>query len=162
MLKEALTRHESMIVAFGDLHGCLTLGSHRNAGCFAGYLDRLCRALNGATLKPLGITLTAAIADGFEPACPPERIGLILAELVTNAAKHAFQGRSAGTVAIALQRRDARWQLAVSDNGRGLAGKKLGVGAGLIETLARAAGGTLTVETRSGGTTFTVTFAAET
>jgi two-component sensor histidine kinase len=48
-------------------------------------------------------------------------IGLILNEVVTNAAKHAFPGRSAGTVKIGLNRSvDGDFIFSVQDNGVGL------------------------------------------
>jgi len=46
--------------------------------------------------------------------------GLILNELVSNALKHAFQGRENGTVRICLEKTDNRLNLCVEDNGVGV------------------------------------------
>lgn len=153
-VRAALTRHEQMIAAFGELHGCLTVGSRRNAGALPDYLDRLCTALNQAVLEPLGIRCTVIAERGLVPAYHPERLGLIVAELVTNAAKHAFNGRPGGLVTVRLGRKAGRWRCSVSDDGTGLGQGACGVGAELVETLVHAIGATLSVETGEAGTSF--------
>ncbi len=48
-------------------------------------------------------------------------VGLILTELVSNALRHAFRGRTGGEIAISMRRLDAsRLRLEVTDNGVGL------------------------------------------
>ena len=81
-------------------------------------------------------------------------VGLIVNELVTNAAKHAFDEGVGGTIAVTLAATEGGWRLTVRDDGKGLPGdyarSKRGLGRGLIDGFSRQAGGTLTVETGPG------------
>ncbi len=90
--------------------------------------------------------------------------GLIVAELVTNAMKHAFPGQRRGELHIGLLARGDRWELAVADNGVGLAGPVEpqggnSLGLKLVEALARQLRGTVEVQTQA-GTKVKVSFAA--
>jgi two-component sensor histidine kinase len=46
--------------------------------------------------------------------------GLVVNELMTNALKHAFAGREAGTVRLECAAEDDEWRVVVADNGLGL------------------------------------------
>ena len=72
-----------------------------------------------------------------------ERLGLVIAELVTNAAKHAFHGRDDGLVRVELINRINSWVCIVSDNGIGTVMAPLGVGSKILERLVGALDGTL-------------------
>jgi two-component system, sensor histidine kinase PdtaS len=88
-------------------------------------------------------------------------LGLIVSELVTNALKHAFEGRESGTILVRVRQTDGAGQLTVRDNGRGLpaATRPSATGLGLVELLTRQIGGTLRQKTRpEGGAQFRVTF----
>jgi two-component sensor histidine kinase len=90
-------------------------------------------------------------------------IGLLINELVTNAAKHAFAGRERGAVAIEFRRQDNGWRLVVADDGVGFdptAVSKTGLGQRLVEAFARQANGTLTTESNNAGTRVVVDFKA--
>ncbi len=107
-----------------------------------------------------GVTVDVGPVD-IELAVP---CGLIVAELVTNALKHAFPGQHRGELRISLLARDGRWELAVADNGVGLAGKPEpgrggSLGLKLVEALARQLHGSIDVDTQD-GTTIKVSFAA--
>jgi two-component sensor histidine kinase len=81
-------------------------------------------------------------------------LGLIVNELVTNAAKHAFAGISAPRIRLSLDRADARHlRLVVADNGTGMspAAEGSGFGTQLLSALVEQHEGTLTVDA-SGGT----------
>jgi PAS domain S-box-containing protein len=92
--------------------------------------------------------------------------GLILNELVSNALKHAFRGRTEGEVRVGLgMRGDGKAVLRVSDNGIGLPEgrawkRSRSLGLHLIDLLTKQLGAT--VETRvEGGTEFEITFEPE-
>jgi two-component sensor histidine kinase len=88
-------------------------------------------------------------------------LGLLVHELVMNAAKHAFGDRG-GVIHISLQRHDAQWRLSVSDDGKGLPADfdgRSGLGRRLIEAFAKQAGGALVIE-RAKGASFRVDFKA--
>lgn len=127
------------------------------------YLKDLCNALSDALLLRGGVTLSCD-AD----AAPIQRdhavsIGLIVNELVTNAAKHAFAGRESGTIRVSWKRKpEGGWRLIVADDGAGLPpGRRPkrtdgGLGQRLVEAFAKQAGGTLTAASDAGGTRVTM------
>ena len=47
-------------------------------------------------------------------------LGLVINELITNALKHAFEGREAGAVHLTLKEEGDKLKLVVSDNGIGM------------------------------------------
>jgi two-component sensor histidine kinase len=86
-----------------------------------------------------------------------ERLGLVITELVTNAAKHSFHGRNDGLVRVELIKRIDSWVCVVSDNGVGTAVRSLGVGSKIVKRLVRALGGKLVRKSRRDGTSVVVT-----
>jgi two-component sensor histidine kinase len=86
-----------------------------------------------------------------------ELLGLVIAELVTNAAKHAFHRRSGGSVQVALFNKNDSWVCVVSDNGVGTATASLGVGSKILKQLVRALGGTFVRRSGRSGTSVIVT-----
>ena len=63
-------------------------------------------------------------------------LAVVLTEVVTNAVEHGLAERS-GVVAVNAERKAKQLTITISDNGKGLAGAKLGDGLGtqLIKTL---------------------------
>jgi anti-sigma regulatory factor (Ser/Thr protein kinase) len=125
------------------------------------YLTRLCQAKVAAELERRGTTLRLAVRSplALDPArC--WRVGLIVSELITNAARHGLpSGRgeifiSAGVNADGVVCR-------VSDNGAATAALRPGLGTRLVDALAAELDGH--VERRFGGdgATITLTFPAQ-
>jgi PAS domain S-box-containing protein len=91
----------------------------------------------------------------------------ILQELVSNAFRHAFAERTAGSVVVRLAKADGRVRLTVRDNGRGLPSHVLdddgrvreigSLGLVLVELLAHQIGGRLDIDVDR-GTTVSLTF----
>jgi two-component sensor histidine kinase len=79
-------------------------------------------------------------------------IGLLLAELITNAGKHAFPDDRPGTVRVSLERSADGFELMLEDDGIGMATghQEAGLGTTLISRLARQAGGEVTVTSEPG------------
>jgi two-component sensor histidine kinase len=142
-LRTSLARCEARIVAFGNLHRALIIGAAQEWILVQNYIQHLCEALSDALLRPLGIRFEV-FADAVKlPSEQCELLGLVIAELVTNVAKHAFHGRSGGLVRVALFDRSDSWVCVVSDNGVGTAMASVGVGSRIFEQLVRALGGTV-------------------
>jgi two-component sensor histidine kinase len=126
------------------------------------YLIDLCEALSEALLLRGGVTLTCDADPAPIPRDDAVSIGLVVNELVTNAAKHAFAGRDHGLIAVAWKRHGDRWRLTVSDDGVGMPPEPRaakgdgGLGQRLIEGFARQAKGTLTTASGAHGTTVTM------
>jgi two-component sensor histidine kinase len=101
------------------------------------YLRRLCDDLAGI----LGVQVEVDGEDGFLPTTSIQPVGMIVNELVTNAAKHG-----AGTIAVTYKGRDDR-KLVVCDEGKGLprdfdpAKSASGLGMKIVDVMARQLGG---------------------
>ena len=87
------------------------------------------------------------------------RVGLIVNELVTNAAKHAFPEGS-GTIFVRYRRTGDRLNLEISDDGRGIDSNHVaptGLGQKLVQALVRQLDGAIEMRT-DGGTTYAISF----
>jgi len=130
------------------------------------YLGDLCAALSESLFLKGGIILTC---DCDKAAVPRDRavsMGLVVNELVTNAAKHAFPGRDLGTITVTFRTKENGWLLKVADDGVGMpamaapARHDNGLGSRLIEAFARQAGGVISTESDQSGTRVTLELAA--
>jgi two-component sensor histidine kinase len=160
---EALTAAMTRVDSIARAHRHLYRDGQGSEVNVRDYLNDLCSALAEALLLRGGVTLECD-AD----AAPIKRddavsIGLIVNELVTNAAKHAFTGRESGEIHVSWKRRDeGGWRLTVTDNGVGMpSGARVkrrdgGLGTRLIEAFARQAGGVLTTTSDGDGTRATM------
>jgi len=155
-LPKAIDGFERRILAFGRLYDLLSNGSDRRYTSIGDYVGSLSRALAVAILEPKGIRCEAAIGYGFLESKRCERLGLIIAELVTNAAKHAFPNQQPGLIRIEAFYHDGFWHCTVKDSGIGTCGVRRGVGGRIVEDLARSIGGHAVTESCSNGTTVTV------
>jgi two-component system, sensor histidine kinase PdtaS len=83
-------------------------------------------------------------------------IGLILKELMTNAAKYAFPGHRNGKIQVVFTREGDQYRLTVADNGVGstLGGSRQGTGLGLemVCNMAKQLGGSFEMTARDGMT----------
>ncbi|MBK7258946.1 MAG: GAF domain-containing protein [Ignavibacteriae bacterium] len=128
------------------------------------YSDTLTTRIAQASIRP-GITVHASGSSalvGIDTAVP---VGLILNELVTNALKHGFEGRTEGHVHVDVRRRDEKTvELTVEDDGIGLpAGTDVraisSMGMTLVVGLVEQLMGTMAID-RNNGTKFTIAFPA--
>lgn len=162
-LSSALTRVESIARAHRHLYrgGAATPGDVD----MAVYLEELCTALAEALFLRGAITLDCLCDHGTLPRDRAVSIGLIVNELVTNAAKHAFAGRESGRIEVRFEVAVGGWKLVVRDDGVGLPAepkprKDGGLGQRLIDGFVRQARGTATTETGAEGTRVTVVLEA--
>jgi two-component sensor histidine kinase len=154
-LPKAIDGFERRILAFGRLYDLLARHSDRRYTSVGDYIGSLSLALAAAILEPRGIRCEATIGDGFLESRRCERLGLIIVELVTNAAKHAFPNQQAGLIRIEAFYGDGFWHCTVKDSGIGARGAR-GVGGRIVEDLARSMGGHAVADSDSDGTTVTV------
>lgn len=124
----ALDRFERRVVAFGRLYHILSSGGGERTVAVAGFFENLCGALMEAILEPIGIHCELTVEDGTLPERQCNRLGLIVAELVTNAAKHAFRGEFGGLIRVEALTRNRSLHCTVSDNGVGMTGSAQGTG----------------------------------
>lgn len=154
-LPKAIAGFERRILAFGRLYDLLSNGSDRPYTSVGDYVGSLSLALAAAILEPRGIRCESTIGEGFLESKRCERLGLIITELVTNAAKHAFPNRQPGLIRIEVLYRDDCWHCTVEDSGVGCRGAR-GIGGRIVDDLARSIGGHAVADSDSDGTTITV------
>jgi two-component sensor histidine kinase len=155
-VREAIDQFEGRILAFGELYHLLSAGAGRGAISMGQYVGDLCRALSIAILAPNGLRCEVTAEDGLLDSRRCERLGLIITELVTNAAKHAFPGRGKGCVRIDTAYRDGCWHCVISDNGIGAHDACRGAGGQIVEDLARSIRAHITRKAGCPGTTVTI------
>jgi two-component sensor histidine kinase len=154
-LPQAIDGFERRILAFGRLYDLLSKRSDRRYTSVGDYIGSLSLALAAAILEPRGIRCEATIGDGFLESKRCERLGLIIVELVTNAAKHAFPNQQPGLIRIEAFYGDGFWHCTVKDSGVGARSAR-GVGGRLVEDLARTIDGHCVTDSDSDGTAITV------
>ncbi|HYD89407.1 MAG TPA: histidine kinase dimerization/phosphoacceptor domain -containing protein [Vitreimonas sp.] len=158
-VKAALSEVLARVDSFGRAHQHL-YHDPRNVGSVAmrEYIEGLCDALAQALTLRGAITLSCSADEGRMDRDRAVSIGLLINELVTNAAKHAFVGRDTGTVDVSLRRSADGWVLRVEDDGVGLeaagAAKPTqgGLGQRLVDAFVRQAHGALSTESSENGT----------
>jgi two-component sensor histidine kinase len=155
-LPVAVDRFERRVVAFGKLYQLLSDPIDPNIVAPAEFFERLCSALSEAVLEPAGIRCEVAIECAKFQSSQCHRIALILTELVTNAAKHAFPDRQSGLIRIETAYRDERWYCTVADNGVGAGDPVQGTGGRVLEGLARSINAEVYGETVGRGTRVTL------
>jgi two-component sensor histidine kinase len=130
------------------------------------YLSRLCETLaTSMTDDSLPVSLKVRAEGGTASSAEMASIGLIVAELVINAFKHAFVGdRASGQLVVAYEVTETSWRLAVSDNGIGTSGGHLdlekathGLGTIIVEALAKQLGARVEIVRNPHGTTVSIT-----
>ncbi|MBR1174535.1 sensor histidine kinase [Bradyrhizobium sp. KB893862 SZCCT0404] len=151
-VSQAVDRFERRIVAFGRLYQLLSDNDDPVPVAVAPFFENLCGAISEAVLEPAGIRCEAAIESGTLSASQCHRLALMLTELVTNAAKHAFPNKKGALIRVDVVRRDGAWVCTVADNGIGATGPLQGTGSRILEGLARSIHARLQGEAGQGGT----------
>ena len=143
------------VAAVAQVHRHFYAEDAKTTSCIT-FLQRLCSDLETI----LGRTIEVRGVEGNVPTTAIQPIGLIVNELVTNAAKHG-----AGTIDVLYEADPDGHALIVSDEGRSLpddfdpAAASPSLGMRVVTSLARQLGGELTAGRRpDGGTCFKVAF----
>jgi PAS domain S-box-containing protein len=129
----------------------------------AQYLHDLCGSLEKAASRVDGSVSIVVEADRSEMATDQAlALALLVNELVTNALKYAFEGKSAGTVTVMFRvEPDGRRRLCVADDGNGLPEgfapeQSSGLGMKLVQGFVRSLDGELIIDSSQSGSRFTV------
>jgi two-component sensor histidine kinase len=114
------------------------------------YLEALCRDLIEASDTP-DVRLTVTAQPVVLSLDALMSLSLIVAELVTNSLKHAFQGRAGGAITIVLAEEPNACSLTVTDDGPGLPRnfgktKTSSLGQGILQSLASQLHGKISFE----------------
>ena len=116
-LREALGR----VVSISDAHSSL-YASSQDVGAvdMSAYLKDLCANLAEALFLGAVVRLECRADAAALDRDRAVAVGLIVNELVTNAAKHAFADGRPGQIRVAFGREGADYRLVVEDDGKGL------------------------------------------
>lgn len=143
--------------AFGELNRVLARPVEGAVDAAADLSAVCAAAVAGAEGVKLRMRVDGLLLEGGVA----RRLVLIAAELVANAVRHAFVGRS-GHLDIDLSVEDAAAVLTVADDGPGLnfdaPSSGTGFGSGIVSQLVERGGGTLIVDTGADGTVVRVAF----
>lgn len=123
----------------------------------AGYLGELCRSMSCAKLQYLDIELVLLETPLEINAIDCWRMGMIVAELINNAAQHAFRDRG-GKIQVVITSDGGRVECSVADNGRGFEASVEGQGTGIIRSIAWLLKGTVEYSRKPGGTVALLSF----
>ena len=156
-VKAALNETINLLVRFATVHRALQLPASDIIIDASVYLRELCFAISNAKLGPSGIQL---ILSDMEPlllrADRCWTLGLIVSELITNAARHAFS-ISKGAIRIELVNSRSCIKCRVSDNGSVREVVRPGNGLKIIQSLARGLGGAVDHQFGPNGTVSLIT-----
>lgn len=122
------------------------------------YFVDLCASIGASMINdPDQLTLSARVDDSVIGSDVSVSLGLIVTELVINALKHAFPGRTgADAITVGYASKDSAWSLTVEDNGvgmpTGVKAAKHGLGTGIVEALSGQLDATVTITDAGPGT----------
>lgn len=150
-LEETLRRVRSMAEAQTALYHDPTEVQAVDA---QGYLKELCASLADSLLLTGDVRLECDAESALISRDRAVAVGMVVNELVTNAAKYAFPGGRTGVVRVRFEKAETGWRLTVSDDGVGTKpnAPKTGLGKRLIEAFARQAGGSISAGAGEGTT----------
>lgn len=162
ILREALVESQNRIRSMAMVHEQLYSAGDLAGIDFGEYISRLAGQLMRLVTRP-GISYEVEsdrVSIGIDVAVP---CGLIVNELISNALKHAFQGRAKGAIFISLHPEGKDFAtLVVRDDGVGIPAALdpetvASMGLTLVTSLTKQIHGTLVLD-RTAGTSFTIRF----
>jgi two-component sensor histidine kinase len=149
------------VTAVAKAHDQLYQGSAIERMDVGRYIDAVCKDLDESVAQ---CDIRVDTQDGIEISTDRAiSTALIVNELITNAAKYAYQGQSGGKIWVTVARGgDDDFSISVRDEGAGLPpdfdlSKGKGLGMRIINSFSKQLNGTLTMRARNPGTEFIIT-----
>ena len=136
-VREHLQKAVDRIETIGHVHASLYRAGATDEVDFAAYLRRLCERLAATIVDGPRIRVEVAAEPVTTALDQAVALGLIVNELVTNAAKYAYPPPASGVIRVALHKLDDGLSLSVSDEGVGLRqdSPTKGIGMRLVRSL---------------------------
>ena len=138
--KDAIDRAASRLRDHAAAHSTLMPPAVPHDADLGEHVSRICEAFTRATLAERRVRLILTMAEVRLPADHCWRVGLILVELIRNAARHGLGG-SEGQISVLIAERAGSLVCEVRDNGRPSVRTVPGRGQGLIRGLVNELGG---------------------
>jgi Signal transduction histidine kinase len=156
-VKAALAEIADVLHRYAGVHRALQMPLHSAEIDASEYVGALCHSLRRARLDPQGIELVLASRPFKLRSERCWKLGLIISELITNSARHAF-ARHGGTIEVTLCASGSLAECYVKDNGSVRSPRRIGHGLKIINALARDLGGAISHEFSPEGATSALTF----
>jgi two-component sensor histidine kinase len=125
---------------YADAHRALLAPATGGLVDLADYVGNVCAAMTKASLAPNGVRLLVEADEIWLESGRAWRVGLVVAELVRNAAQHGLDG-GPGAIRVSIVEAGGRVGCRVSDNGHVRSPSNPGRGCRLVEALAAELGG---------------------
>src|SRR6185369_5810006 len=103
LVREHLHKAVDRIQAIADVHGSLYRTSRKDDVDFAAYLQDLCARLGSSLLDGDRIKIEVKAEPAAMPLDRAVALGIVVNELVTNAAKHAYPAPAEGLIGVSLE-----------------------------------------------------------
>lgn len=139
-VKTALSEVTELLHRYADVHRALQVPEYDVVLQAEMYLRQLCLSISRSYLDPRKIKLALATEPLRLDAERCWRLGMIVYELIVNAARHAFSD-GGGEIRVELRRAGAIAQCSVADNGSVSAMTAPGRGLKIIDELSKSLGG---------------------
>jgi two-component sensor histidine kinase len=127
---------------YADVHRALQMPEHDTLIDATGYLQQLCRSICRSQLDGRKIHLVLAAEPLLLPADRCWCLGMIVFELINNAARHAFADGE-GEIRVELLSAERFFECRVTDNGSASADVRPGRGCKIMNALSQSLGGRL-------------------
>ena len=156
-IKAALTDVAEILHHYAEVHCALQMPAHGIRADAAAYLHRLCLSIRRSKLNQTKIELVLAARRLWLPSHRCWLLGMIVYELITNAARHAF-AEGKGWIRVELLRSGAFVECKVLDNGSAPVSFQPGCGLKIVHELTKALEGRFDQKFATGGSTSSVVF----
>jgi two-component sensor histidine kinase len=156
-VKRALRGVAQLLHHYAQAHHALRPPDRETLVNAEGYLSDLCRSISRSKLDHMNVDLVLAAPPLLLESDRCWHLGMIVSELITNAARHAFAGRP-GEVRVELFRAGAFIKCTVCDNGSAPAQIQPGRGLRIVDELTKALNGRFERNFGPRGSTSTLIF----
>lgn len=156
-VKAALSHVTELLHHYAEVHHALEMPEYDTYIDAAAYLRKLCLSISRSKLDYMKIDLVLATSPLHLQSSRCWRLGMIVCELITNAARHAFAGGT-GEILVNLSRAGAFVECMVRDSGSAPASVRPGRGLKIIGELAKGLDGHLVQRFGTRGSTSVLVF----
>jgi two-component sensor histidine kinase len=156
-VKAALAAAQDRLQNYAQVHQALRVPEHDSLVDVSAYLNQLCGAISRSRLDLQGIELVLVERPLWMNSDCCWRLGMIVSELITNSARHAFR-ETGGVIRVELSSSPSFVQCRVTDNGTAATNIRRGHGLGIVEALAEGLDGKIDQQFGPRGVTTAVTF----
>jgi two-component sensor histidine kinase len=155
--KAVLSDVMSLLHRYADVHRALQMPTFSTVIDASGYIRALCQSITRARLDHRNIEVVFVDCPLQMHSARCWKLGMIVSELITNSARHAFGDRG-GIIQVELSRFGAIVQCCIRDNGSSRSLHKPGEGLKIVDALAKELNGEIIHRFGLEGATSILTF----